>query len=65
MTSPKTTLTGILTIIVAVATAAKALFDGDASTNPDWAATVTAITAGFGLIAARDNKTTSEQALGK
>jgi hypothetical protein len=62
MTSPKTTLTGIGTILVAVGALLKAFFDGDPATNPDWGATIAAITAGIGLIAARDNKTTSEQA---
>ena len=62
MTSPKTTITGVLTIIVAIAAAAKAFFDGDPSTVPDWTATIAAITAGIGLIAARDNNVTSEQA---
>lgn len=62
MNSPKTTLTGILTIIIAIGAAAKALFDGDATTLPDWSATIAAVTAGIGLIAARDNNVTSEQA---
>lgn len=60
--STKTTLTGVCTILVAVASAAKAILDGDPATVPDWTSTITAITAGFGLIFARDNNVTSEQA---
>lgn len=52
----KTTLAGIGTILVAVGAALKAVFDGDPTTNVDLAATVAAVTAGIGLIAARDAK---------
>lgn len=52
----KTTLTGILGILAAVASAAKALIDGDPATNPDWAATWAAIMLGIGLITASDAK---------
>jgi len=62
MASWRTTGLGACTIVAAVAAAGKALLDGDASTNPDWGTTVAAITAGIGLILARDNKVTSEQA---
>lgn len=62
MKSWKTTLNGVLLILIAVATAAKALVDGDPSTNPDYATVMAAILGGIGLIAARDNKVTSEQA---
>jgi anti-sigma-K factor RskA len=58
----RTTAAGICAIIVAVATAAGAMFDTDAATNPDWGSTVAAVLAGIGLLAARDNKVTSEQA---
>jgi hypothetical protein len=47
----KTTVLGILTIVVAVANAAAALIKGQAV---DFAATVSAITAGIGLIKAAD-----------
>ena len=40
----------------------KAMFDNDPSTVPEWGAVVAAIIAGIGLIAARDNNVTSEQA---
>jgi putative flippase GtrA len=59
MKSWKTTLTGVLTILVAGGTAVKLLLTGG---QPDWTATIAAIIAGFGLIAARDNSVTSEQA---
>lgn len=62
MTSPRTTVSGIATILIAIATAVKALFDGDPATNPDWALVVTTVISGIGLLAARDNKVTSEQA---
>lgn len=58
----KTTLAGIGAILAAIGPALKAVFDGDPSTNPDWAVVATAVTAGIGLIFARDNKVTSEQA---
>lgn len=54
MKNAKTTLAGIGAILVAVGGAMKALFDGDPTTNVDIAAIVAAITAGIGLIAAKD-----------
>lgn len=54
MNNRKTTLAGIGAILVAVGGALKALFDGDPSTNLDITTTVTAITAGLGLIMAKD-----------
>lgn len=62
MTSPRTTVTGILAIVAALAGAGTLLFDGNPATNPDWTAVAAAVMAGIGLITARDNKTTSEQA---
>jgi hypothetical protein len=50
----KTTLAGVGAILVAVGGALKALFDGDPATNLDIAATIAAVTIGFGLIAAKD-----------
>ena len=50
----KTTLAGVGAIMVAIGGALKALFDGDPSTNMDLAATITAVTIGFGLIMAKD-----------
>ena len=50
----KTTLAGVGAILIAVGGALKSVFDGDASTNLDIAATIAAITIGVGLIAAKD-----------
>lgn len=62
MTSWKTTTAGIAAIVAALATAVGALFDADPVTMPDWGAVAAAVMAGIGLIAARDNGVTSEQA---
>jgi hypothetical protein len=62
MNSWKTTTAGIGAILVAIGAAMKAMFDNDPSTVPEWGAVVAAIIAGIGLIAARDNNVTSEQA---
>jgi len=60
MRSWKTTATGLLAIVIAVATALKALWDNDPSTTPDWNAVAVAIMAGIGLLLARDNDKSSE-----
>lgn len=60
MKSWRTTVGGIGTILVAIGSALQALFDGNPNTNPDWTVTIAAITTGFGLIFARDNKVSSE-----
>ena len=52
----KTTLAGIGSILAAVGFALKAIFDADPTTNVDIGATIAAITAGVGLIAAKDAK---------
>ena len=54
MKNTKTTIAGIGAILVAVGGALKALFDGDPSTNLDLTATIAAVTAGIGLIWAKD-----------
>ena len=54
MKNTKTTLAGIGAILVAVGGALRAIFDGDPSSNVDLAATIAAVTAGVGLIAAKD-----------
>jgi len=54
MKNMKTTILGIATILTAIASAAIALLDGDAATSFDIGATIAAITAGIGLIAAKD-----------
>ena len=56
--SLKTTLTGVLTICIALGSAGLALLQGH---SPDYGATVAAITAGIGLISARDHTTTDAQ----
>ena len=58
----KTTLAGIGSIMAAVGFALKAIFDGDPTTNVDIGATIAAITAGVGLIAAKDAKPTEPKA---
>lgn len=55
-----TTVAGIGAILVAVGGVLTAMFDGDASTIPDWTSAVAAIIAGVGLIVARDAKEPKE-----
>lgn len=50
----KTTLAGIGAILVAIGGALSAQFDGDPSTNIDITSTIAAVTAGVGLIVAKD-----------
>lgn len=47
-------MAGIGAILIAVGAAMKALFDGDPATTFDLTSTVTAISAGIGLILAKD-----------
>jgi hypothetical protein len=54
MKNTKTTLAGIGAILVAVGGALKALFDGDPTTSVDPTATIAAISAGIGLVMAKD-----------
>jgi hypothetical protein len=54
MKNTKTTLAGIGAVLVAIGGAMKALFDGDPSTNLDITTTIAAVTAGIGLIMAKD-----------
>lgn len=62
MKSWKTTVTGIAAILTAVGAALTALFDNDPATTLDVAVTASAIMAGIGLIFARDNGVSSEEA---
>lgn len=62
MKSWKTTVTGIAAILTAVGAALTALFDNDPTTTLDVTVTASAIMAGIGLIFARDNGVTSEEA---
>ena len=54
MKNLKTTFAGIGAILVAIGGALTAALDNDPATNFDLAATIAAVTAGVGLIAARD-----------
>jgi hypothetical protein len=60
MKNTKTTLAGIGAVLVAVGGAMKALFDGDPSTNLDITTTIAAVTAGIGLIMAKDAEKKAE-----
>ena len=60
MGSWKTTALGVLTILGALATAGVALLDGDPETVPSYEVLAAAVTAGIGLIMARDNDKRSE-----
>jgi len=62
MTSWKTTGLGIGTILAAVGTALVAALDGDPATTANWPVVIAAVTSGVGLMFARDNNTTSEDA---
>jgi uncharacterized membrane protein YhiD involved in acid resistance len=50
----KTTILGIATILTAVSSALIALLDGNPATSFDVGSVIAAITAGIGLIAAKD-----------
>lgn len=54
MKNTKTTLAGIGAILVAIGGTLKALFDNDPSTTVDLTTTIAAVTAGIGLIMAKD-----------
>ena len=54
MKNTKTTLAGVGAILIAIGGALKASFDGDPTTNLDLTTTIAAVTAGIGLIWAKD-----------
>lgn len=56
----RTSVLGIIAVVTALTNAASALFDNDPATLVDLDTTITAVTAGLGLIFARDNKVSSE-----
>lgn len=58
----RTTLFGVGGLVTVIAGTLNALFDGNSATNPDWTAVIAAVSACVGLLFARDNKVTSEQA---
>jgi len=58
----KTTAGGISAILAAIAGAANLMLDNNPATNPDWSVVIAAVTTGFGLIFARDNNVSSEEA---
>lgn len=60
MKSWKTTAAGVAAAIAAIATAAKALWDGDPATSPEWGVVAAAVSAAIGLFLARDNDKRSE-----
>jgi hypothetical protein len=62
MKSWRTTVLGVSTVMVVIGTAAIALLDGDPATTVDFGLIIAEITAGIGLILARDNKVSSEEA---
>jgi hypothetical protein len=62
MKSWKTTVAGIAAIVAAIALAVAHQLDADPTTVADWSTVITALMAGVGLVLARDNDTTSEQA---
>jgi len=63
MKSWKTTVCGILGVVTAgITLIATPLLDADPETLPNWGAFGAAIAAALGLIFARDNDRTSEQA---
>lgn len=62
MNSKNTTVAAIAAAFGAIATAVTFIFDGDPATNPDWGTTIGLLAAAFGLLKARDNNMTSEDA---
>jgi len=58
MKNTKTTLAGVGAILIAVGGALRAAFDNDPTTNLDIASTIAAVTAGIGLIMAKDAEKT-------
>jgi hypothetical protein len=55
MSNRNTTVCGIAAIVVAIGSALTSFFDGDPTTTMDIGATIAAITAGVGLILAKDS----------
>lgn len=62
MKSWKTTTAGIAGIVSVIAAALQAQFDADPNTIPNWTSVISVVITGAGLLFARDNNVTSEQA---
>lgn len=62
MKSWKTSLSGIAGIVGILATALSAALDGNPATDPQWGIVIPSIITAGGLLFARDNNVTSEQA---
>lgn len=58
----KTSLFGASGLLIVIAQTLSALFDNDPATVPNWAAVITSASVCIGLLCARDNSVTSEQA---
>jgi hypothetical protein len=58
----RTTLAGVGVILVAIGTAIGATFDNDPATVVNIPVLIAEVTAGLGLVVARDNKVSSEVA---
>lgn len=58
----KTTVLGVVLMVLAVCTQVKNVVDNDPATTFDWKVLVAGVTAGLGLMHARDNGVSSEQA---
>lgn len=61
----RTSLFGVGGLVSVIAATATALTDGKPETNPDWGAVAGALMACLGLMFARDDKVTSEEAKAK
>ena len=57
----RTTLGGVGVLLATVATALTALTDNNPETNVNWEILVAGVSAAFAMIAARDNKVSSEE----
>jgi len=62
MKSWKTTLTGALQLLIVLANEGVSLADSDPLTNPNWSLVITSIIIFVGLVKARDNDVSSENA---
>lgn len=58
----KTTVAGLITLLMLAGPQVQLLLDGNASTNPDWAIMAAGVSAFIGLLKARDNDVSSEEA---